>query len=428
MAAIYPQTGSGTETDPVYVAGGATDVELAAAIDTVNTALAAKQASATAATDAELADAVAALEATLATKQDSSSAATDAEVTAAIAAHVAGDATDAELQAAVDSLTASLALKQDAATAATDTELSTGLAGKQDVLAGTVDTVDSLILLMPSEDDQNALTIKSPNDTWGDEGTVPYGKGQAIQVMREDYEGTPAGGGTETEPDRNVLFRVDRRGGVGAAGGMHLATGFRQRGNFAGTVALWIQNIADVVGLVIQAASNTPTADYVQVKTQSGTMRLQVRPDGKVLYDVPQVSLGNSGGQSTTSGSGLDLTFDTERFDTDGMHSTGSNTDRITCVTAGVYVVTANVSFNANATGTRQVSINHYDSGGSLIRTPGFDKRNAATAGATQLSVGCQVKMAAGEFLRLTALQDSGGSITVSNGVGFSASYIGRGN
>ena len=126
--ARWPQT----ETDPAYVAGGATDAELAAAVATVNTALAAKQESSTAATDAELASAVAALEALLADKQDSATAASDAEVTAAIAAHAAGDATDAELAAAVATLEASMATDAElaASSAALDVRLDPLEAGR----------------------------------------------------------------------------------------------------------------------------------------------------------------------------------------------------------------------------------------------------------------------------------------------------------
>lgn len=126
------------EADPVYAADGATDTELAAAVAAVETALAAKQASATAATDAELASAVEDLVILLAAKQDSSTAATDSEVAAAIAAHAAGAATDAELAAAVAILNTSIGLKQDASTAATDSELAAALSGQS---LATVDNI-----------------------------------------------------------------------------------------------------------------------------------------------------------------------------------------------------------------------------------------------------------------------------------------------
>lgn len=43
------------------------------------------------------------------------------------------------------------------------------------------------------------------------------------------------------------------------------------------------------------------------------------------------------------------LTFDSERWDTDGMHSTSTNTGRLTCVTSGLYLVFANVQWVASA-------------------------------------------------------------------------------
>src|ERR1043165_754736 len=51
------------------------------------------------------------------------------------------------------------------------------------------------------------------------------------------------------------------------------------------------------------------------------------------------------------------IPFDSERFDTDNMHSTVTNRSRITFNTAGLYQVTACVEFQANATGERMASI-----------------------------------------------------------------------
>src|SRR5512139_267514 len=51
------------------------------------------------------------------------------------------------------------------------------------------------------------------------------------------------------------------------------------------------------------------------------------------------------------------LTFNSERFDTNGIHSTALNTGRLTCQTAGTYVITAHAAFAANATNRRQITI-----------------------------------------------------------------------
>jgi hypothetical protein len=57
-------------------------------------------------------------------------------------------------------------------------------------------------------------------------------------------------------------------------------------------------------------------------------------------YTSPDIScrVYNSGNQTISNATWTDLTFDSELYDTDTMHDTSSNTNRITFTTAGVYV------------------------------------------------------------------------------------------
>ena len=68
------------------------------------------------------------------------------------------------------------------------------------------------------------------------------------------------------------------------------------------------------------------------------------------LYNAPTVGLRNSTGQVISSGVNTILTFNTEDWDTDNMHSTVSNTGRITCNTAGIYIVSFNNRFSTTTT------------------------------------------------------------------------------
>jgi len=65
-------------------------------------------------------------------------------------------------------------------------------------------------------------------------------------------------------------------------------------------------------------------------------------------YTPPMVRLTQSTGQVLASGSNQTLTWDTETFDTDSMHSTVTNTSRITFNTAGIYLVGLFLSLTAN--------------------------------------------------------------------------------
>lgn len=49
------------------------------------------------------------------------------------------------------------------------------------------------------------------------------------------------------------------------------------------------------------------------------------------------------------------LAFNSERADTDTIHDNVTNNSRLTCKTAGVYAVSANVEWTANATGYREL-------------------------------------------------------------------------
>jgi hypothetical protein len=54
---------------------------------------------------------------------------------------------------------------------------------------------------------------------------------------------------------------------------------------------------------------------------------------------IPQVSATNKGTQSIADGDVTDLALDTSEFDTAGLHSTTTNTGRLTAPIAGVYEV-----------------------------------------------------------------------------------------
>lgn len=74
-----------------------------------------------------------------------------------------------------------------------------------------------------------------------------------------------------------------------------------------------------------------------------------VRDNFEFLADPPQCSVRASAPQTITNNTLTVLTANTEFYDTDAMHSTVSNTSRITVQTAGRYSVEACVNW---ATGT----------------------------------------------------------------------------
>lgn len=103
------------------------------------------------------------------------------------------------------------------------------------------------------------------------------------------------------------------------------------------------------------------------------------------------------------------LTFDTEAFDTDTIHSTSSNTGRLTATTAGKYLIIGQALFRNNATGERWLSL-RVNGATFIARTT----TNSNGAGIDEhLEVATYYNLSATDYVELLAYQDSGGALFV---------------
>lgn len=105
------------------------------------------------------------------------------------------------------------------------------------------------------------------------------------------------------------------------------------------------------------------------------------------------------------------MTFNSERYDTDGYHDTGSNTSRLTIPTGkgGKYLVTAHVSWTANATGLRQL---YFKLGaGTVIATSQTFSVHATEP--TRMSLSTVYDIAAAEYVEAFAQQTTGGNLDI---------------
>jgi hypothetical protein len=129
-------------------------------------------------------------------------------------------------------------------------------------------------------------------------------------------------------------------------------------------------------------------------------------------FDVPRCRLTNSAAISLTTGINTTLTFDTEVFDDGGMHSTSTNTARITVPTggSGLYIIGGNVEFASNSTGVRSAFIVLNGSTSlAIVSSP------AASASVTRLSVSTIYALNDGDYVELKAQQSSGGALNLNS-------------
>ena len=127
----------------------------------------------------------------------------------------------------------------------------------------------------------------------------------------------------------------------------------------------------------------------------------------------------NSGNISVADSSAVALTFDSERYDTDGIHSTVLNTGRLTCQTAGKYLISGNVEFAANATGQRQLYIRL---GGATII--GFTQPSVISAVTGRYQVSTIYDLAASNYVELVVNQSSSGSLNVTAAANWSPEFM----
>lgn len=125
----------------------------------------------------------------------------------------------------------------------------------------------------------------------------------------------------------------------------------------------------------------------------------------------------NSAALSIPNATDTVLTFNGERYDTDPngeIHSTASNTSRLTCRTAGKYLVAASVAFAANATGSRflRLLVN-----GSIYIAIVSSHGNSAALD-TLLIAAAFYDLAAGDYVEADVHQTSGGALNVNSAAG----------
>jgi len=141
--------------------------------------------------------------------------------------------------------------------------------------------------------------------------------------------------------------------------------------------------------------------------------------------DAPHCRVYNSGTFSLTSGAAAAaITFDSERVDVGGCHSTSVNTGRITVPSGagGKWHFGCNVSFAANTTGVRQVYLRL--NGATTIAFTGDPALSASDNSIHNLS--CDYAVSAGDYVEVVVNQTSGGALNVAVAANYSPEFWGH--
>jgi hypothetical protein len=161
--------------------------------------------------------------------------------------------------------------------------------------------------------------------------------------------------------------------------------------------------------IIYASAANTParlaigSTDQV-LKVSGGVPAWGAAPAasfvGCLVYD--------STTQSISSNVATTITYDTEAFDTDGFHSTSSNTGRMTIPSgkAGKYLVQCHFQWDTNTTGYRDLRL--YKNGSQVTYT----NWQPGSVGISS-QINRVIDLAVGDYVEMVCSQDSGGTRTI---------------
>ena len=154
-----------------------------------------------------------------------------------------------------------------------------------------------------------------------------------------------------------------------------------------------------------------PAASGGQTWTPAPTDAQVLRSVGAVptWYTNPKARAFHNANHSVTDTVATILPFNSERFDTDAIHDTSTNNSRLTCKTAGTYLIGAQVEWGAGAGSSRRVSIRL---NGTTEIANVFDSVNAVSQIKRQ-EVVTLYELAVNDFVEVEVLQISGGSLNI---------------
>lgn len=102
------------------------------------------------------------------------------------------------------------------------------------------------------------------------------------------------------------------------------------------------------------------------------------------------------------------IAFGPERYDNDGIHDSAANTSRLTAPVSGIYQITGQIAWAANATGVRQLKVTLNGATDIAVITASITADAAHRQQITTL-----YKLEFGDYVELAVYQSSGGNLNV---------------
>lgn len=176
----------------------------------------------------------------------------------------------------------------------------------------------------------------------------------------------------------------------------------------------------------INGVAQSPVIDYSEQYYYSGSYQLTAMPPtGSVHVVIWGAPKPNTVGASTWADVGAraynstninvsgsmdtPVLLNSERWDTDNIHNTGTATSRLTCVTPGTYSIIGHVQINTSGTNTLYQAYIKYNNTTDIGRV----SYTCPPASSVRLNVSTIYKLAAADYVELYVFQNSGMTLPI---------------
>lgn len=157
-------------------------------------------------------------------------------------------------------------------------------------------------------------------------------------------------------------------------------------------------------------AWTTPRTWTAGETVTAAIMNTHVRDNLAVLAPaaVPSCRAYRSSIQEIANNTETAILFTAERWDTDTIHDNSTNTNRLTCKTAGIYGIYTNILWESNGSGRRRIAIKL--NGTTYIA---WDNREIDATGDFGQNVYTEYSLAVNDYVDVQVYQDSGGALDI---------------
>ena len=182
----------------------------------------------------------------------------------------------------------------------------------------------------------------------------------------------------------------------------------------AGNKYIRLQSGVFVEDTGLQSSAGAGSAGELVALNSAGAV------DFTMLPTTPGARVYRSTNQNITTSTGTVITFDSERYDTDTLHSTVSNTSRLTASRAGKYAISCHVEWTSNSTGGRWVRLLL---NGATVIAQDFRLGASSSTDALNMSLSTIYTLAASDYVEVQVWHNRGSGLNVLSSANYSPEF-----